>query len=95
MTLVPQDQPYGDRKKNIAGMQTAGLPLESPTQPAPYPGSPSRPAGGGVGFDPLLELKPLETPTETPTYPERLEEALLSSPNPLMREAARRILGDR
>ena len=99
-TLVPIDQPYGERQKFVEGAKTAGLPLDSPAVPATGP-SPFPPSGAGggtprLGFDPLRELQPMQAESEfvQPSYRQRLEESLRTSPNPLMREAARRILGE-
>jgi len=93
--LVPQGMPYGERQTTEAGMALAGAPtsLNAP-QARPISAlarTPQRP----VGFDPLLELQPVAPQDEmrVPSFREKLEESLVTSSNPLMREAARRILG--
>ena len=98
-TLVPIDQPYGERQKFVEGAKTAGLPLDSPAVPATGP-SPFPPSGAGggtprLGFDPLRELQPMQAESEfvQPTREQRLQEAMLTSTNPVLREAARRIIG--
>ena len=94
--LVPLDQPYGERQKTEQGMALAGAPTSlSTARPTPTSAMARTPARQ-LGFDPLLELAPIEPSEEmrVPTFRERLEGSMRSSPNPLMREAARRILGE-
>ena len=98
--LIPVDQPYGERKKFIEGMAVA-------RQPAPpLPGAPAAPGGGRpmagaapepLDFDPLLDMQPIPPDQQSfvqPSPRDRLIDAATNSPNPLMREAARRLLED-
>lgn len=94
--LVPQELPYGERQKTEAGMALAGAPTSLAVPQGLPPALPPAGVGSGsVGFDPLTELQPMEQPSEfvQPTREQRVQEAMLSSVNPVLREAARRILG--
>ena len=95
--LVPLDQPYGERQKFQDGMRTAGVSTSLPAGQQPTPTSAlAQTPKQGLGFDPLLDLAPIQPSQEMvqPSFRQRLEDSVRTSPNPLMREAARRILGD-
>ncbi len=95
--LVPNDAPYGERQKTVAGMQLAGIPTGStpaepalPPPPAPAPAPAPRRPGQAAGYDALTNRQPstpygVQPAGATPVDPlARLRE----SPNRIIREIA-------
>lgn len=95
--LVPLGDDYGDRQGNIEAQRQAQLPLEvsAQRQDQAAPRQARRRPGDPLGFDPLTQMKPLGGVQEgfaQPTFGDRMRAALETSPNPVVREAARRVL---
>lgn len=90
-TLVPQDQPYGERQQTVAGMRQAGMPL-----------NPAR--MGGVPPDMLRETAPTRVPDMSsilapPAPPpmdtrEKARAIRDLTPNATLRELLTRTLGE-
>jgi hypothetical protein len=95
--MVPKDQPYGERKETVAAMRRAGMPTELPaSRQRPQPAAAQ--ASSPLGFDPLTTMTPSRTladnepPMVAPDKYSRIREVAESSPNPLLRYAAMRVL---
>ena len=103
-SLVPRDQPYGQRKATVTAMRQAGMPLGAARPPSPSSGGravpsatsgpPAGPAADPAAFDALMEMSPPpRTQTLTPTSPlERLATLAAGSDNLMLKEAVRRIV---
>ena len=94
-SLVPTDQPYGERQENKQLMQMAGLPLGAaePQQLVGAPAGSSPPPSGGGGSDLLAD----RVPSQPYDYvePDRfadLRRTAETAPNAFARSVARRIL---
>ena len=96
-SLVPTDQPYGERQKNKELMQMAGLPLGA-AEPQRSVGGPavssSPPSGGGVpGLDLLTEADPMMPYDWVDPDPfAEFRRIATTSPNSFARALAQRIL---
>jgi len=95
--LVPQGLPHGERKNTVTDLREAGVRVDRPESGGTAtPSAPTQAAAPPrVGFDPLLEMNPMGGVApgfEQPTFEDRIQEAAVNSPNPMVREAARRIL---
>lgn len=87
-SLIPKDQPYGQRQKTEDAMRQAGLPTQPSTKPANLFGQ----------FDPLTQSSPHDypQPADQPTYqaPHQLEakewftQVASTSQSSIMRRAA-------
>ncbi len=99
--LVPKGRPQGDRQKLEANMELAGISKDVGQQgpaPAGGQGGQGRPAPEGVprDFDVLANRDPAQPQFADPAAPStgvsRLQELILTSPNPFYRELASRLL---
>ena len=80
--LIPKNRPQGERQATVQAMRQAGLPQGT---------SPQR----GISFDPLQQMQPTQTFAESLTPrpdPMIAVRRLLDSPNPIVRDVARRLL---
>jgi hypothetical protein len=97
MTLIPLDQPYGDRKKTVETMSLAGLPQSPPTggrAPAVAGPSSGSPAGAPVDF--LTARQPSYPPTYQPADPlARLRNLAETSPTAKVRALLKEMLRGR
>ena len=98
-SLVPTDQPYGERQKNKQLMQMAGLPLGA-AEPQRSVGGPavssSPPSGGGVpGLDLLQGRQPTMGYGQAPALPgptERLAQRAAGTQNAVLRMVVDRLV---
>ena len=104
-SLVPRDQPYGQRKATVTAMRQAGMPLGAARPPSPSSGGravpsatsgpPAGPSADPAAFDALLEMSPpaaasLPRPMVSPL--DALVQMAAGSNNLMLKEAVRRIV---
>jgi len=98
-SLVPQGQPYGERKATVESMRQAGMPLgaaEPGRASAPVPAGPggvSASAAPPAGTDFLMARQPSYAPDWQPADPNAdLRNLAVTSPNSFLRALLGRML---